>query len=320
MRHAHSTFDLDARIRAIARKQLGLITVHQAECSGIDKHALARRRDAGALVTLFPQVMRLAPFDATPVQRVLAASLAVPGSIIAATSAAIVHQLPLPLAVVSNHIALSVSKDRVVRIPGITAVRQSVAPPNSKWLGARVATPAATLLLLPRFVDEATLVRCLDHCLAHRLTTVEALLTLIDRTSPHAVHGRQALLEMLAARTGGMGHRSGKERNVARWLDKAGLTGWVPNYNVKVGRNEDIEVDFGWPTERLALEASPFFTHGSQVTQERDAYRRRKLVLHDWRVVEALDQHLANERAFANTITTLRSLLSPTKIVRSVAP
>ena len=65
MRHTHSTFDLDARIGRVAAKQLGLITVEQATKYGVDKHDLARRRDNGALVPVFREVMRLASFAVT---------------------------------------------------------------------------------------------------------------------------------------------------------------------------------------------------------------------------------------------------------------
>jgi hypothetical protein len=309
MRHAQSTFDLDARIRAIASNQLGLVTVQQAKQAGVDKHALAKRRSSGALVPMFTQVMRLASCDPTPQQRVLAAALAVPGSVVAATSAAIIHQMPLAHAVVRDHAVLSVSKDRLIRIPGITVVRQTVAPPSTRWVATRVTTPAATLLLLPRFVDELSVERCLDHCLARRLTTVKTVRVLIECTSPRAIPGRTLLVDLLAARSGGIGHRSGKERDVGKWLDRAGLTGWAPNLKVQVSPNEDIEVDFGWAARRVALEASPFFTHGSRAQQERDAYRRRMLILAGWRIVEAVDHDLGSERAFASIVRTLQLLM-----------
>ena len=308
MRHAQSTFDLDDRIRRIASAQLGLLTVDQAARCGVDKHALARRREAGALIPVFPGVMRLAPFDTTPLQRTLAASLAVPGSMIAATSAAIVHKMPVPAGVITGDAVLSVGPRRLVRINGITTVRQTITPPGTKWTSSHVTTPAATLLLLPRFVHDDTVERCLDHCLAHRLTTVQTVRKLISGTPPHAIHRRQLLLELLDARSDGIGHRSGKEQTVARWLTRASLKGWVRNYQVNVGADDEIEVDFGWPKSRIGLEVSPFFTHGSRVTQERDAERRRRLVVNDWRVVEALDHDIENERAFAGTIATLRAL------------
>ncbi len=310
MARLQSTFDLDARIRAIASNQLGLVTVAQATRCGIDKHALAGRRDSGALVPLYPNVMKLAPFATTPQQRVLGAALAVPGSVIAATSAAIVHQMPVPARVIHDEAVLSVASGRAVRVPGITVVRQRIIPPSKRWMTTRLATPAAAVLLLPRFVDAGTVERCLDHCLAHRLTSVANLRAMLDATAPHAVFRRQLLLDLLADRTNGIGHRSGKEQMVGRWLNRAGLTGWTRNYSVRIdssGQVVEVEVDFGWPNDRVALEVSPFFTHGSRVTQDRDAERRRLLAVATWRVVEAVDADLANERAFARIVATLRA-------------
>ena len=309
MARPQSTFDLDARIRAIASTQLGLVTVAQATRCGIDKHALAGRRDSGALVPLYPNVMKLAPFATTPQQRLLGAALAVPGSVVAATSAAIVHLMPVPARVIQDATVLSVSSGRAVRMPGITVVRQRFIPPSKRWMSTRVATPAAAILLLPRFVDDATVERCLDHCLAHRLTSVANLRELIGATAPHAVFRRQLLLDLLAARTDGIGHRSGKEQMVGRWLKRAGLTGWTRNLTVRVDASgRVVEVDFGWLHDRVALEVSPFFTHGSRVTQDRDAERRRLLAVATWRVVEAVDADLASERAFARIVTTLRAM------------
>lgn len=311
MARLQSTFDIDARIRAIASTQLGLVTVAQATRRGIDKHALAGRRDSGALVPLYPNVMKLAPFATTPEQRVLGAALAVPGSVVAATSAAIVHQMPVPARDVPNEAVLSVVTGRAVRVPGIIVVRQRIIPPSKGWMTTRVATPAATVLLLPRFVDDSTVERCLDHCLAHRITSVANLRALILATAPHAVFRRQLLLDLLADRTNGIGHRSAKEQKVGRWLNRAGLTGWTRNLKVRVvvsGRVVEVEVDFGWPNDRVALEVSPFFTHGSRVTQDRDAERRRLLAVASWHVVEAVDGDLANERAFARIIAALRAM------------
>lgn len=316
MRHTHSTFDLDARIRRIAAKQLGLITVEQATTCGVDKHALARRRDAGALVPVFREVMRLAPFAGTPEQRALAAALVVPGSIVAATSAALVHEMPVPARLLrTTNAVLSVVAVRHVRRAGITVVRQSTAPRSTAWLTSRVTTPAETLVLLPRFVDEATVERCLDHALAHRLTTVDHMRRRLAEIPAHAVHQRQLLLGLLAERSDGIGHRSAKEQQVGRWLRRAGLKGWVRNYAVRVvnggddvGDGGEVEVEVDWPHVRVALEVSPFFTHGSRAKQARDAERRRLLVLSDWRVVDAVDHDIANESAFARSIATLRSL------------
>jgi very-short-patch-repair endonuclease len=311
MPHVQSTFAIDATLRQIATQQLGVITVDQAKRRGVNRNALARRREAGALVPVFREAMRLAPFSTTPSQRVLAASLVVPGSVIAATSAAIVHQLPLPGHVAHSHdVVLSVvGASRVVRVPGITAVRHTTPLPSTRWLTTRVATPAATLVLLPRYLDADEVERCLDHALAHRLCTVATVKRLLERTPPQSVHGRRLLLGLLDDRAGGIGHRSATEQHVGRWLKRAGFSGWVRNFRVRVdAHSTDVEVDFGWPAQRIALEVSPFFTHGSRATQQRDMHRRRLLVHAGWRVVEAADDDLATPRAFTRTIASLRAL------------
>lgn len=187
-------------------------------------------------------------------------------------------------------------------------VRQTTPFPSTRWFTARVATPAATLLLLPRYVDDRIVDRCLDHALAHRLATVAALARLLEHTPTRAVCNRKLLVALLADRSHGMGHRSRQEQRVGRWLNRGGLFGWICNFSVRVAPRTDIEVDFAWPDTRLALEVSPFFTHGSREKQERDAHRRRVLVANNWRVVEATDPDVENEVCFAPTLATLRTL------------
>ena len=125
------------------------------------------------------------------------------------------------------------------------------------------------------------------------------------------------LLDLLAARTDGIGHRSDLEQKVARWLRAAGLSGWRRNLKVPMPDGDPIEVDFAWPDHRVALEVSPFFTHGSRQKQERDVERRRALVLQGWRTIEATDPDLENEVAFRRCVSGLRELLSGRGRVRA---
>ncbi len=315
MGHARSkpaaSFAIDAQLRAIARTQLGLVTYAQATNAGIGKHSLARRRAEGALVEIFPGVMRIDPVEATVEQRILAAGLAVPGSIIIGPSAAAVYQFPVPVSDNEeiHRPVLSIPRTRDVNLAGIRTVRQAVRPPSRRWMTCRLATPTATLIVLPRFVSDSTVERCLDHALSHRLTTVRALIDLIEALPPAGLTGRKLLLELLAARLDGLGHRSRLEQRVAKWLREAGLGGWRSNYLVDVGNGERVEVDFAWPELKVALEVSPFFTHGSRAKQERDAQRRRLLVAAGWRIIEATDRDLADQRAFDRTVQALLCLL-----------
>jgi hypothetical protein len=311
MATTHTTFEIDALLRRVAYRQLGLVTVAQAERAGVDRFALHRRRGAGALETVFNDVLRLTSVAPTAAQRVLAGALAVPSSVIGGTSAAIVQQLPIPGEYLSLDVrpVVVVGPNRSARTPGVITVRQAYELPDRRWLTARVSTPAATLLMLPRFVDPFVVERCLDHALTHRLTTVRAVRELLDNVPTRAVHGRAVLAELLAQRSAGIGHRSGLEQQVGRWLAAAGLHGWTRNFPVQVEGGPPIEVDFAWPDQQVALEVSPFVTHGSRAQQERDMERRRFLVESGWRVTEATDPDLASRLAFRRTVLSLRTLL-----------
>ena len=104
-------------------------------------------------------------------------------------------------------------------------------------------------------------------------------------------------------------HRSKLEQNVGGWLNAGGVKGWSANFTVRLDTGRTIEIDFAWPDQKVALEVSPFHTHGSQKTQERDAQRRRLLILLGWRIVEALDADLVDVNAFEATILTLSALI-----------
>ena len=164
-------------------------------------------------------------------------------------------------------------------------------------------------------LSEETVERCLDHSLAHRLTTVGKVRGLIECLPAPAVSGRRMLLDLLTERAStGVGYRSGLEQRIGRWLKDAGLRGWQRNYPVPVATaaavdSGIVEVDFGWPDHKVALEVSPFFTHGSRLTQTRDVERRRLLVERGWRVVEATDPDVENRRTFTRSVLALKTLL-----------
>lgn len=312
-RQTLSTFEIDAILVQIGNAQLGLVTNAGAAARGVDHRALGRRRSTGALIPVFTGVMRLGAALQSPDQFILAASLAVPGSVVGATSAAAVHRMPVILPVLDSPPTIFAGAGRSGRTAGVRVTRTSHMSPSQPWHTSRVATPTATLVQLARVVDPATVERCLDHCLAHRLVSVRSAQELVRRLPDRAVPGRSMLLDLLADRSSGIGHRSRLEQTVGTWLNDAGLDGWCRNYQVPVGgggRRRSVEVDFAWPSQMVALEVSPFFTHGSRAQQERDAERRRVLVAAGWRVVEATDADLDHKRGFAKIAESLRSLMS----------
>lgn len=302
--------EIDRVIRDLAKTQLGLISVAQAARVGIFPQLLAQRRKFGMLIEVFPSVMRLAGVPIPVFQRALAGALAVPHGRLFGPTAGLIYGFPVGLAFAESQapVTMMVPTGNAVRIDGITAIRQRIAPPTRPWFTTRVATPAATLVALPRFVSPAVVERCLDHGLVHKLFTVELVREEIESYHYKSVTGRRLLMELLDDRSDGAGHRSRLEQRVATWLKDARVGGWRRNHKVVVGTAE-IEVDFAWPHRRVALEVSPFFTHGSRQKQERDIVRRRALVRSGWSVIEATDPDLENSESFSRVLVALRPLL-----------
>ncbi len=302
---------IDRVIRETAVTQLGLITAAQAEASGVVAQQLANRRSSGMLVPVFRGVMRLAGVEPR-LCRPLAAALAVPGSCIAGPTAGMILGLPVgkSFADDSASVVLTVPNSVVVRINGVVTVRLNRSLPSRPYVaGVRISTPAAVVVLLPRFVDASTVERCIDHCLVHRLVTVVSVRKLIESLPKQSVTGRRLLLDLLADRADGVGHRSKQEQVVARWLTEAGLTGWRRNLVVVTSDGLRVEIDFAWPHLKVALEVSPFFTHGSRKKQERDVERRQLLIQMGWTVVEATDSHLVDRESFQKVVRILRNFV-----------
>lgn len=302
--------EIDRIIRDLAKTQLGLVNVAQAARVGICPQLLAQRRKVGMLVEVFPTVMRLAGAPIPLFQRALAGALAVPHGRLFGPTAGLIHGFPVgpPFSESVAPVTMMVSTGRAVRIDGIAAIRQRVAPPTRPWFTTRVATPAATIVVLPRYVSPPVVERCLDHGLVNNLFTVDLVQAAIESYHYKAVTGRRFLMELLDDRSDGAGHRSRLEQRVASWLKDARVGGWRRNHKVVVGTAE-IEVDFAWLDRRVALEVSPFFTHGSRQKQERDIVRRRALVKSGWSIIEATDPDLEDSESFGRVLAALRPLL-----------
>jgi very-short-patch-repair endonuclease len=312
---AQGTFAIDSALRGIAADQLGLLSAAQALRTGVDYRALARRRDVGSLMPVFGSVMRLSTWPTSGEQRSLGAALAVPGATIAGIDAAVIHKIPVPKALRTTHVDvhLHVEPKRIVRIKGISARRVSSRLPSKSWHGVDLATPASTLVSVGGLAAEDVFERALDHCLINKMVRAQSLVALLEGLSVRAFPNRAVMLDIARKRLpddrNRVLHRSKLEQNVGRWLDAGGVSGWSANFTVHLSTGRTIEIDFAWPDQKIALEVSPFHTHGSQKTQERDAQRRRLLILLGWRIVEALDADLVDANAFEATLLTLSALL-----------
>jgi hypothetical protein len=326
---------IDLIIAKKAAKQLGLVTALQLSAYGITEEHLERRARNGALHREVRTVYRVPSHLPTLFQFILSRCFAIPESVIGGFSAAMVHGLPVkqssilnrqtaldaaarsPLKVRSNMgssslrgsyvpVELQVGPCRSAQLPGAKIRRVEHQPKAVAWNGGLVTTAPETLLDLARFVDRPTLSRCLDYAIVEQLATVQALHALVANR-PRAVN-RHMLLGLLHERpTGAVRFRSRLEQTVNGWLDDAQVGPFVPNYRVPgIG----VETDFAWVRQSVALEVSPFYTHGSEAKQARDMERRQRLLAAGWIVIECTDCHLTSAAAFAPIIASLREQLS----------
>jgi len=183
-------------------------------------------------------------------------------------------------------------------------------PTETGGLTGRITTVGATLMVLAGGLGAPALGRCIDYALVNRLISVPRLLADVEARPSARFAGRRVLISELEARGNGrVQHRSLNERRVAAWLRRLGVDGAQPNFVVTTPLG-DIEVDFGWPGDRVALEVSPFHTHGSEEKQRRDAYRRRALTTSSWRTVEATDADIVDFNSFVAIAQSVMALLS----------
>lgn len=319
------TLAIEALLAGIAKDQFGLITSAQAAQQGIHGDSLEERMKRKTLFRLYRGVYRIASERPSESQNSLASWLAIskPNVSIARRSAARIHGLPIGSQPQSSNELLCFGNDRVrikevtntaggfggVLRTGVTMRTTTTKPQTQGWHGARITNASQTICDLAIDLDRDTLARCIDHAIAHGISTATSIRKIVDAKAVARFTGRAMLVELLDDRHDGrLKHRSMLEQRTGKWLTEAGLGGFVPNY--LIAEADDLEVDFAWINSYVGLEVSPFFTHSSEKKQRRDNERRHILLPTRWNVVEVTDSDLESPKAFAPTIALLKELIA----------
>lgn len=304
------TLAIEALLAGIAKDQFGLITSAQAAQQGIHGDSLEERMKRKTLFRLYRGVYRIASERPSESQNSLASWLAIskPNVSIARRSAARIHGLPIGSQPQSSNDLLCFGNDRV-RIKEVTMRTTTTKPQTQGWHGARITNASQTICDLAIDLDRDTLARCIDHAIAHGISTATSIRKIVDAKAVARFTGRAMLVELLNDRSNGrLKHRSMLEQRTGKWLTGAGLGGFVPNY--LIAEADSLEVDFAWINSYVGLEVSPFFTHSSEKKQRRDNERRHILLPTRWNVVEVTDSDLESPKAFAPTIALLKELIA----------
>jgi very-short-patch-repair endonuclease len=160
-----------------------------------------------------------------------------------------------------------------------------------------VSAPLRTLIDLADLVSLRELERALDQA--------EYLGIDLDGLAPRpGRRGSGRLARVLSAHgAGSTWTRSELEERMLRLCRRAGLP--PPDVNRRI---EGLEVDFSWPSRRLALETDGWAAHRSRGAFERDRRRDARLVEGGWRVIRLTRRRLAAEPG--EVVALLNRLLS----------
>jgi very-short-patch-repair endonuclease len=178
----------DRVIDRLARRQHGVFTRRQAEAAGHGEASIRHRLETGRWLGLTPGVYAVASAPATWERQLSAALLSRPGSLAAGASAAYLWNFrgfrpgrPVIMTPASSNARLSIGK--VVRVADFNEVSATT------QRTFQVTTVAETLWTLAKTLSPADLENLVDQQIAMGHTTVDDLVSILDRVEPSRQRG-----------------------------------------------------------------------------------------------------------------------------------
>jgi very-short-patch-repair endonuclease len=265
--------------RDVARRQSGVIAREQLRACGLSEHevrGLVRRHD---LTDLLPGVYTPRPVPDSIGQQEWAAVLW-SGGVLSHRSAARRWQLQIDA---SPHPHVTVGDRRFRgRVDGVCVHRVRIDPGHvTTASGLRVTNRPRTVIDLLRTEGYGPARDLRDRALSQRwmdeLAIARSISAQLGRT------GNAQLRRLLAELEPGAQAES--ERVLHAILRHAGLTGWRPQFRVRLGPRTAY-VDVAFPDRLIAIEVDGRRYHGDDSDRfEDDRIRQNDLVAHGWRVL-----------------------------------
>lgn len=281
--------DTDAEIRALARRQHGVVARRQLLGVGVPTHAIDTRVRNRRLEPLYRGVYRVGPLRSR-FERETAAVLACgDGAFVSHRSAAALWTLmpypareaPVDVSVRGRH----PNHGPAVRVSRVGAIE---ADETTSTHGIPITTTARTILDLAAVTAVADLERVVARGEREGLTDAEEVRTLVERYPRR--RGTPALRAVLDRDGGAAFTRSEAEALFLRLVRRAHLP--APRCNARL---EGYEVDFLWQTARLVVEVDGYAFHSSPRAFERDRKRDRSLMNTGFHVMRVTFRELTEE-------------------------
>jgi very-short-patch-repair endonuclease len=262
-----------------ARQQAGVISREQFADCGVSEdevRGLVRRRD---LTEVLPCVYSPRPVPQSNEQQQWAAVLW-SGGVLSHRSAAMRWRLPVPTTSV-QHVTVGDRRFRGV-VRGVQVHRVLIDPAGvTTCFGLPATTRARTVIDLMRTEKYGLATELRDRALQQQwideLTITRSISEQLGRTGNAQL--RRLRNEIVA------GAQAASERLLHAILRGAGLTGWVPQYRVRVGGRIRF-IDVAFPESRIAIEVDGRRAHDDFSDRfDDDRARQNDLVAAGWRVL-----------------------------------
>lgn len=288
---------IDSEIAALAARQHGVVSRAQLDDLGIGRGAIEQRLGCDRLHAVHRGVYAVGHPGLTREGRWMAATLAVPGSVLSHQAAAACWRIH-PDAGLVEVATVRKTKSRsglTVHTVGLEAVDCTVR------LGVPITTVTRTLFDLASVVRAASVRRAHREAEYLRLVDHDRMAVLLDA---HPRRRGTPVLRLLIgdrART-----RSPLEDRFRRFLRRYRIP--KPEFNVKLPFGE---ADCAWPGARLNVELDGGDAHRTRDAFERDRARDRAAALLGWTVVRVTSEQLRDQPD--ELATDLRTLLAATE-------
>jgi very-short-patch-repair endonuclease len=276
--------------RDLTRTQAGVITRTQLADCGASEGVIRGLVKRGDVVSVLPGVYAARPVADTFIRRAWAAALW-SGGIVSHASAAQLWELPARL---STAIHVIVERPVHRKATGVRLHRPSSAGPlTTNFDGLHVTTRTTTIIDLLRSEPHRDARDLFDRSLQQGWLDVAA-------AHQAALDGRglagNAQLRMLLC---GIepGAQAESERLLHRLLKRAAITGWVPQYRVRIASGFAY-IDVAFPERMLAVEVEGRLFHDERSDRfESDRRRSNELTALGWRVLRVTWQMLSRDPA-----------------------
>lgn len=273
----------DRRLDEFAARQYGVFSLDQARSVGITRAMIETRRTSGAWICLAPSVYVVASAPPKWERQVAAALLGRPGSLVASSSAAHLHDFPgfragRPVIMVGEKGNARSPLARVIRsryFEDLGTIRKG---------GFVVTDESDTVVTIARSVTSAHLERVVDEILARDSGTAEQMMAVIAKRP--GAQGLGELRPIVEARLADAYQppTSELERILFGLIESAPIppaTRQVPF----TFRGVNATVDLYIPAWRLIVEADGRRWHTRKADQERDRLRDNEAVAHGYAVL-----------------------------------